>query len=85
MEKATKKSINTLRKFFEISTAAFEFQERIVSILGMFNSRSHMHLLHIAALKELNKDNPDLGLIDALLAEMERIAEKNKKESPENL
>ena len=78
MEKATKKSINNLRKFFKISTAAFEFQERIVSILGMFNSRSHMHLLHIAALKELNKDNPDLGLIDALLAEMERITKKNK-------
>ena len=78
MKKATKKTINTLRKFFLISTAAFEFQERIVSILGIFNGRSHMYILHIAALDELNKDKPDLKLIDTLLSEMERLAENNK-------
>ena len=80
MEKITNKAVNILRKFFQVSTTAFEFQERIVSILvgRTYNGRSHMYILHIAALDELNKDEPDLKLIDTLLSEMERLAESNK-------
>jgi hypothetical protein len=72
------KKIKTLRTFFRVSNAVFEFQN---SIQLAFSGRivlSKMQQLHKIALVEIEKETPDLSLIDNLLAEMESTAEQMK-------
>ena len=66
-------NIETLKMFFAISNAAFEFQHAISKALtGKDYPISGMHELHILAKMELDKKDPDLDLIDSLLKVMEK-------------
>lgn len=76
------KKIDALRKFFTITVAAFEMQHTISLAFGYKGHKSYMHLLHINAKEEIEKENPDLNKIDTLLAMMESACENNPK--PEN-
>lgn len=71
--------IKTLRAFFRISNAAFEFKNAIQLALSGHIVPSKMHQLHKLALVEIEKENPDLSLIEKLLAEMENTAEQMKQ------
>jgi hypothetical protein len=70
--------ISQLRIFFGISNAVFEFQQTITSVFNRNAQPSPMAILHRLALKEVQKENPDLKYIDRLLAEMEILAEENR-------
>jgi hypothetical protein len=74
--------IKILRTFFRISNAAFEFQNSIQLAIGGHITPNKMQQLHKIALVEIEKENPDLSLIDNLLAEMEKTAEVNKPNFP---
>jgi len=77
------KRIEELRIFFRISNAAFDFKNAMQSYLYGVRIPSRMEQLHKMALQEIEKENPDLsGTIDALLAEMESLAELNSKLNP---
>jgi hypothetical protein len=67
------KKIETLRSFFKISNAAFNFAEIVYAI-----GPNKMQELHKMAMTELAKDKPDLFIIDDLLLQMEEQANKNK-------
>jgi len=72
--------VNTLRKFFNVSTAAFEFARVVSDNFAQKQSAiTIMNALHISAKHELDKDNPDLQVIDSLLRRMEELAEENGK------
>lgn len=73
------KDIETLRKFFRISNAAFTFSDAVVSAFGGIPITNKMRALHSLALNEVEKDCPDMDLISILLKEMEQMAEKNAK------
>jgi len=66
--------IKALRTFFRISNAAFEFQNSIQLAFGGRIVPSKMQELHKLAFAEIEKEDPDLSLIDNLLAEMESTA-----------
>ena len=73
-------NIETLRKFFRTSNAAFEFMEKIqVIYTNKIIIHSPMRLLHKTALDEIEKDQPDMQIMDNLIEEMERLAEYNRK------
>jgi hypothetical protein len=72
------KEIKTLRTFFRVSNAAFEFQNSIQLAVSGHITPSKMHQLHKLALVEIEKENPDLSLIDKLLIEMESTAKQMK-------
>lgn len=68
------KKIKVLKTVFKASNLAFEIGE-------MWNTNkevSNMQKLHKLALQELEKETPDLEIVDSLLAEMEIEADKNK-------
>jgi len=65
------KNIDTLRKFFAVTVAAFEMQYAISVAFGYKGTKSYMHLLHINAKEEIEKEHPDLTVIDKYLAMME--------------
>lgn len=67
-------TIETLRKFFRISNAAFDFAELIAKELCSKYTPSVIEKLHRKALIEIEKQDPDMTIIDALLAEMEEAA-----------
>ncbi len=71
--------IDSLRKFFAISVAAFEMQHTISIAFGFNGNKSYMHNLHLTAKEEIGKESPDLSKIDMLLAAMEYCAEENSK------
>jgi len=74
--------IEVLRTFFRISNAAFDFQNSIQLAIGGHITPNKMQQLHKLALVEVEKENPDLSLIDSFLLEMERLAEINKNKKP---
>ena len=76
------KIIDTLRKFFAISVAAFEMQHTISLAFGYKGNKSYMHLLHLSAKEEIDKENPDLTIIDKYLAMMEYACDNIPK--PDN-
>jgi hypothetical protein len=76
------KKIDTLRKFFTISVAAFEMQHTISIAFGFKGHKSYMHMLHLNAKEEIEKEEPDLNKIDTLFAMMEYCADANSKERP---
>ena len=76
------KKIKVLRQFFAISVAAFEMQHSISKAFGYLGAKSYMHLLHLNAQEEINKENPDLKKTDKFLAMMEEEAKDNSKPTP---
>lgn len=74
--KMKNKQIETLKIYFEISNAAFEFQRSITSALGYVPHPTEMEILHNMALAELYKPEPNLGFIDYLLVKMEALAKQ---------
>lgn len=76
------KKIKVLRQFFDISVAAFELQHTISKSFGYLGSKSYMHLLHLNAQEEINKEKPNLEIIDKFLAMMEEAANDNSKPTP---
>lgn len=73
--------IKTLRTFFRVSNAVFEFQNSIQLAFSGHIVPSKMHQLHKLAIVEIEKENPDLSLIDKLLDEMEITAEQMKQKT----
>lgn len=73
-----KDTIKTLRTIFKVSNAVFEFQNSIQLSVSGYISISKMHQLHKKALNELEKENPDLSIIDNLMLEMEITAGQAK-------
>ena len=71
--------IKTLRTFFRISNATFEFLNSIQLALSGHIVPNRMQQLHELALFEIEKENPDLSLINKLMAEMEITAEKRER------
>jgi hypothetical protein len=72
--------IKALRIFFRISNAAFECYNSIMCELSGYIAPTKMQQLHKMALSEIEKENPDLTIIDKLLAEMAKIVEINKNQ-----
>jgi hypothetical protein len=72
-------SIKALRQFFTVTVAAFEFGN---VIRGLYSkdpvTELKMHTLHKQALIELEKDEPNMVLIDKLLEAIEDEAVINK-------
>lgn len=75
--------IQTLKRFFKISNAAFEFKNTLLAALGHHPHPTAMEHLHRMALLELEKEEPNAAFLDGLLFQMEQIAEHNKRESDE--
>lgn len=71
--------IEILRRFFAISVAAFEMQHSISKAFGYLGMKSYMHLLHLNAQEEINKENPSLEKMYKFLAMMEETVKKAKK------
>lgn len=71
--------INQLRIFFNFSVACFDFQRAVSNIFKTPNKLSEMYELHLKAKSELDKENPDLQVVESLLIDMENLAEKNSK------
>lgn len=69
--------IEVLRKFFTVTTAAFEMQYTISNIFGNKRNKSFMHKLHIKAKEEVFKDEPDMIVIDRFLQMIEETANMN--------
>lgn len=66
-----------MKQFFDISVAAFGMQYSISKAFGYTGEKSKMHLLHISAKEELEKDNPNHQVMYILLSQMEAEAEYN--------
>ena len=73
------KKIKVLRRFFTISASSFEMQHTIAKSFGYLGTRSFMHTLHLAALNEINKENPNLETVDNLIVMMESSIENTKQ------
>jgi hypothetical protein len=65
-----KTEIEKLKAFFGVSNAFFEIQNNIQLAMGGHVMPNKMQQLHKIALVEIEKENPDLSLIDKLLDEM---------------
>jgi len=76
------KKIKVLKQFFAISVAAFKMQHSISKEFGYLGTKSYMCSLHLNAHREINKEKPDLDIMDKLLAMMERAAKDNSKPAP---
>ena len=74
--------IKVLKQFFAISVAAFEMQHSISKAFGYLGTISYMHLLHLNAQEEINKENPSLENMDKFLAMMEVAVKDNSKPKP---
>ena len=69
---------DTLRKMFAIGLAAFEMQHTISTAFGYKGNKSYMHHLYIIAKDEIDKECPDMQIIDKILQIMETEANNNK-------
>ena len=76
------KKIKTLRIFFRISNAGFNFINAIQLAFPNHIYPHKMQQLHKIALEEIEKENPDLSKMDYLLAEMQSLAELNNHPKP---
>jgi len=76
------KKIKVLKQFFTISVAAFEMQHTICKAFDCLVTKSDMHLLHLIAQEEINKEKPSLEKMDEFLAMMEETAKDNSKPIP---
>lgn len=76
-------AIPHLRTFFRISNATFESVRLFTVALGGNPTPSKMEQLHKLALVEIEKEEPDLTIMDHLLSEMELCAGKNTSRIPD--
>jgi len=76
------KKIKVLKQFFAISVAAFEMQHSVSKAFGYLGTKSYMHLLHLNAQEEINKEKPSLEIMDKFLAMMEEAVKDNSKPTP---
>jgi len=76
------KKIKIFRQFFTISVAAFEMQHSISKAFGYLGAKSYMHLLHLNAQEEINKDKPSLEKMDKFLVMMEEVVKDNSDPKP---
>ena len=76
------KKIKVLKQFFAISVAAFEAQNSVSKAFGCLGTKSYMHLLHLNAQEEINKEKPSLEIMDKFLAMMEESVKDNSKPTP---
>ena len=74
-------AIQTLRTFFRISNAAFNLKKQILISISGYYLPTSMEVYHQIALQEIEKENPNMQLMDRLLAIMESIASEASKES----
>jgi len=79
MNKEHQEKVKALRRGFTISVAAFEMQHSISKAFGYSGNKSSMHLLHLKAQEEINKEEPDIKVMDFLLALMEEAVEHQKQ------
>lgn len=69
------KKIHQLRTFFRVTNAAFNFGMEMRAALGGKPVVSTMHHLHKMALEEIERENPDLLIINKYLEQMTLMAE----------
>jgi hypothetical protein len=79
INKLDKKTIEALKKYFTISTAAFQFMHVVTKTYGSGKAYvSTMETLHHWILDELNNENPNKTYINHLLANMEKLVKSKK-------
>lgn len=78
-------NIEQLRVFFRASNAMFDFKSKINEAFGVADIGSEMQELHRVALIEVEKENPDMVVLDALLDKMEKLAERQAVAKAEKL
>ena len=76
-EISEKDRIEILRKFFRISNTGINCATSIQAALTGRVIDTPIYHLHRMALTEVEKDNPNLEIIDYLLMQMELLAEEN--------
>jgi hypothetical protein len=69
-------AINRLRIFFRVSNAAIESVMNISAAFGNKPILTPMYQMHKLALHEIEKENPDLVIIDKYLLIMEGLAKE---------
>lgn len=62
-----------------MSNAAFAFADTVKAMIGQNTEPDAIQVMHKRALNELEKENPDMELIDSILSEMEAQARLNKR------
>jgi len=75
-------TIKLLRIYFRASNAAYRFADAIRSLNEKVIFPNKMQSLHKIALIEIEKENPDMNVIDALLLQMKELAKKNSEPKP---
>lgn len=73
------KKTELLKTFFGLTCAAFEFARSVRELAGGSGEIEPMHKLHIKALDEAGKEEPNPAAIDALILLMEVQAFENAK------
>ena len=66
-------------KYFTIVSLACEIQHQVNKALGYKGYRSPVHLLHIKALKELKKENPNMNLVENWMKKIKTICDETIK------
>ena len=69
------KNLDQLRTFFRLSNATFDFVIKVKMACGVVDIGGEMQELHKAALIEVEKEVPDMGVLDSLLEKMQNLAE----------
>lgn len=68
------KNIEELRIFFRLSNATLDYAQKVNTAIGIVHLESEMQQLHRAALVEVEKESPDIGILDGLLEKMQNLA-----------
>ena len=69
-------AINELRKCFNVSIACFNVIKSISNVFESNNKAKEMYDLYLKTKQELNKENPDLEIIDKLLSDIKNLTQK---------
>lgn len=77
--------IRGLKTFFTISTSAFNFVKQFSEAIGVAYVQTEMHELHIAALEELNKEEPSKEVMIELLDKMQELTVSQIAKNQEKL
>ena len=82
MKKNYNNKLYYLRTFFKVSNAAFDCAMIMSAAFGGKSVVTPMHELHKLALIEIEKETPDLLIIDKYLYQMELLADENSQPKP---
>ena len=72
------KKIEIFKRYFSITVSAFEMQHTIARAFGYKGPKSLTHSLYLYGKKEINKEKPDLKVIENILAYTKNISEEKK-------